>query len=70
MLMLAWIFILRLWLLKTFGFRLAEANSKNKEKDERLTKLDRVLKNLENKVPTKETIKEITEKAAQVCQAL
>jgi hypothetical protein len=49
---------------------LAEANSKNKEKDERLTKLDRVLKNLENKVPTKETIKEITEKAAQVCQAL
>jgi hypothetical protein len=55
---------------KLFFFRLTEANSKNNEKDERLTKLDRVLKNLENKVPTKETIKEITEKAAQVCQAL
>jgi hypothetical protein len=45
---------------------LSEANAKNREKDERLTNLDGVLKNLENKVPTRESLVAIKEKADQV----
>jgi hypothetical protein len=47
-------------------FRLSEAVAKNREKDDRLTKLDGVLRSLENKVPTKASIDAIKEKAAQV----
>ena len=40
--------------------------AKNAEKDVRLLKLDGVLKTLENKVPSIESIDAIKEKAAQV----
>ena len=55
--------MLKLW---TFLLRLSEVTAKNAEKDVRLLKLDGVLKTLENKVPSKESIDSIKEKAAQV----
>ena len=55
--------MLKLW---TFLLRLSEVTAKNAEKDVRLLKLDGVLKTLENKVPSKESIDAIKEKAAQV----
>lgn len=46
--------------------RVSELTAKNAEKDVRLLKLDGVLKSLENKVPSKESIDAIKEKAVQV----
>ena len=47
-------------------FRLTESNEINREKEERLTQLGGVLKNLENKVPTKESSSAIKQKEAEV----
>ncbi len=69
---LGWSLSIDLWccheviIIVIFSTRLSEANAKNREKDERLTNLDGVLKNLENKVPTRESLVAIKEKAAQV----
>lgn len=50
-------------------FRLSEFETKNFEREEKLTKFEGVLKNLENKVPSKESINAIKEKAMKVSQA-
>jgi hypothetical protein len=47
-------------------FRLIDYETKNFEREEKLTKFEGVLKNLENKVPSKESINAIKEKAVKV----